>query len=60
MVKKLATLSGGLTHYISEDLTETQTVIIATSTMVENFKLQDNSKIYKFNCVITGLPINQR
>ena len=60
MVKKLATLSGGLPHYISEDLTETQTVIIATSTMVENFKLQGNSKIYKFNCVITVLPINQR
>ena len=60
VVKKLATLSGGLPHYISEDLTETQTVIIATSTMVENFKLQGNSKIYKFNCVITVLPINQR
>ena len=60
MVKKLATLSGGLPHYISEDLTETQTVIIATSTMVENFKLQGNSKIYKFNWVITVLPINRR
>ena len=60
VVKKLATLSGGLPHYISEDLTENHTIIIATLTMVESFKLQANSKVYKFNCVITVLPINQR
>ena len=53
-------LWGELAHYISEDLTDNQTVIIATSTMVENFMLQGNSKIYKFNCVIRVLPINQR
>ena len=60
MVKKLATLSGGLPHYISEDLTETQTVIIATSTMVESLKFQGNPKVYKFNCVIIVISINQR
>ena len=57
--KVRVTLWGELAHYISEDLTENQTVIIATSTMVESFKLQGNSKVYKFSCVITVLPINQ-
>jgi len=28
--------------------------------MVESFKFQDNPKVYKFNCVITIIPINQR
>ena len=28
--------------------------------MVESFKFQGNSKVYKFNCVITIIPINQR
>ena len=54
------TLWGELAHYISEDLTENQTVIIVTSIMVESFKSHGNSKVYKFNCVITVLPINQR
>ena len=58
--KVRVTLWGELAHYISEDLTENQTVIIATSTMVESFKFQGNSKVYKFNCVITVIPINQR
>lgn len=57
--KVRVTLWGELAHYISEDLTENQTVIIVTSTMVESFKFQGNSKVYKFNCVITILPINQ-
>ena len=54
------TLWGELAHYISEDLTENQTVIIATSTMVESLKFQGNPKVYKFNCVITVLSVNQR
>ena len=29
-----------------------ETVIIVTSTMVECFKFQGNSKVYIFNCVI--------
>ena len=58
--KVRTTLGEELAHYISEDLTENQTVIIVTSTMVESFKFQGNSKVYKFNCVITIIPINQR
>ena len=59
--KVRVTIWGELAHYyISEDLTENHTIIIATSTMVESFKLQANSKVSKFNCVITVLPINQR
>ena len=58
--KVRVTLWGELAHYISEDLTENQTVIIVTSTMVESFKIQGNSKVYKFNCVIIVLSINQR
>ena len=54
------TLWGEIAHYISEDLTKNQTVIIAISTMVESFKFKGNPKVYKFNCVITVLPINQR
>jgi len=44
----------------NEDLTENRTIIIVTSTMIESFKFQGNSKVYKFNCVITIIPINQR
>ena len=44
----------------NEDLTKNQTVIIAISTMVESFKFKGNPKVYKFNCVITVLSVNQR
>ena len=54
------TLWGELAHYISGDLTENQTVIIVTSTMVESFKFQGNTKVYKFNCVIIVISINQK
>ena len=40
-------LWGDLAHYISEDLTENHRVIIITSTMVESFKFQANSKQIK-------------
>ena len=43
----------------NEDLTKNRTIIIVTSTMIESFKFQGNSNVYKFNCVITILPIYQ-
>ena len=44
----------------NEDLTKNRTIIIVTSTMIESFKFQGNSKVYKFNCVIIVISINQR
>ena len=44
----------------NEDLTKNRTIIIVTSTMIESFKFLGNSNVYKFNCVITIIPINQR
>ena len=58
--KVRVTLWGELAHYISEDLIEIHTIIIAALMMDESFKFQGNPKVYKFNCVITVLSVNQR